>query len=577
MQLSPQALMTYALNIMMASDSDPLTVQEALDSSDREKWKEAMREEWHSILLNNTFEAATTASASQRPTSKPISSKWVFKKKRNADNSIRYKARLVIRGFEQLDGSSDTYAPVSKLTTLRYMLALAVQHNWNIQHLDVVTAFLHPEVDEDVYMKLPAGVEWLDPVLSRTCNWVKLKKALYGLRKAPKLWFDAINGFLLSLGFTQSEADPNLYSKQGTTGSAQGDIHLLLYVDDILLFYPQTDAGKCDAELVTNALMAKFKMKDLGVARQFLGLEISRDSDTISLGQEKYVNDIIARFGMQDAFDVPTPLDPDVKLDAAAGSKPADTRRYQSIVGSLMYAALGTRPDIAYAVAALCRYNAAPTAIHMTAAVRVLRYLKATARHKLVYRRTTATEPSVGYARTTESFVGYADSEWAGDSGDRKSQGGFVFMMNSGAISWSSRKQTLVALSTLEAEYIACSSAAREAKWLRQLSLDVKNTTDKRPATIFSDNQGALKTIYSGATKANTKHIDVQYHNSRDLHHTGVLSYTYVKSSDNIADVMTKALHTVQHDALTRAMGLRGRPMELPRAGPLRQSVGRFG
>jgi hypothetical protein len=333
---------------------------------------------------------------------------------------------------------------------------------------------------------------------------------------------------------------------------------LLHYVDDIRLFYP--NAGKCDAKLVTNALMAKFKMKDLGVARQFLGLEISRDSDTISLGQEKYINDIIARFGMQDAFDVPTPLDPDVKLDATDGSKPADTRRYQSIVGSRMYAALGTRPDIAYAVAALCRYNSAPTAIHMTAAVRVLRYLKATARHKLMYRRTTAIEP----------FVGYADSEWAGDSGDRKSQGGFVFMMNSGAISWSSKKQTLVALSTLEAEYIACSSPAREAKWLRQLSSDVKNTTDKTvPATIiFTDNQGALKTIYSGVTKANTKHIDVQYHNPRDLHHTGVLSYTYVKSSDNIADVMTKALHTVKHDALTRAMGLRG---------PLRQSVGRLG
>jgi hypothetical protein len=305
---------------------------------------------------------------------------------------------------------------------------------------------------------------------------------LYGLRKAPKLWFDAINGFLLSLGFVQSEADPNLYTK--------GDIHLLLYVDDILLFYPQTDAGKCDAKLITNALMAQFKMKVLGAARQFLGLEISRDSEgyTISLGQEKYVNDIIARFGMQDAFDVPTPLEPDVKLDAAS----------ESIVGSLMYAALGTRPDIAYAVAALCRYNAAPTAIRMTAAVRVLRYLKATARHKLVYRR------------MTEPFVGYADLEWAGDSGDRKSQGGFVFMMNSAAVSWSSRKQTLVALSTLEAEYIACSNAARDAKWLRQLSLDVKNTTKTVPATIiFTDNQGTLKTIYSGVTEANTKHIDL--------------------------------------------------------------------
>jgi hypothetical protein len=187
---------------------------------------------------------------------------------------------------------------------------------------------------------------------------------LYGLRKAPKLWFDAINGFVLSLGFVQSEADPNLYTK--------GDIHLLLYVDDILLFYPQTDAGKCEAKLITNALMAQFKTKVLGAARQFLGLEISRDSYTISLGQEKYVNDIIARFGMQDAFDVPTPLEPDVKLDAAS-----------------------------------------------------------------------------------ESIV-----------------------------------RSLIALSTLEAEYIACSNAAREAKWLRQLSLDVKNNTKTVPATIiFTDNQ----------------------------------------------------------------------------------------
>jgi hypothetical protein len=208
----------------------------------------------------------------------------------------------------------------------------------------------------------------------------------------------------------QSEADPNLYT--------QGDTHLLLYVDGIFLFYAQTDAGKCDAKLITNALMAQFKMKDLGEARQFLSLAISRASEAhnVSLWQEKYVNDIIARFRMQDAFDVPTPLDLDVKLDtqAAIGSKPANTSRYQSIVGSLMYAALGTRPEIACAVTALCPHNAAPTAIDMTSAVRLLRYLKATPKHKPVNRCTSA----------IELFVGYADSKWAGDSGDRKSQAG---------------------------------------------------------------------------------------------------------------------------------------------------------
>jgi hypothetical protein len=373
-QKSPQALMAEAMNIIRFG-GDPLTVAEALhqENPKRREWQAAMQEEWDSIRLNNTFYPFSDT-ASPTGSTKPISSKWVFKAKQNSDGSTRDTARLVIRGFEQVEGVdfNDTYAPVGKLTTLRYLLSLSAQNGWQIDHLDVVTAFLNPEVDSDVYMALPEGIDWLDPKLYAAARHVKLRKALYGLKQAPKIWHEAINRFLLSLGFKPTQADPNIY--------INGDVLILLYVDDILLCYP--DEAMDAAQRVKQALMKQYKMKVLDAAQQFLGLEISRRSDgTISLGQQAYVNTILKRFDMLDARAAYTLLDPNVKLDRAderEEENAADAAKYQAIVGSLMYAALGTRPDIAYAVAALCRYNARLLSTHMTAAIRVLRYLKTT-------------------------------------------------------------------------------------------------------------------------------------------------------------------------------------------------------
>lgn len=335
-----------------------------------------MQEEYASLQMNRTWTASSTTPPYGR---KAIGSKWVFRTKPNPDGSTRFKVRLVIKGFEQIQGRDfdQTYAPVSKLTTLRYLLSLAAKHQWNIDHMDVVAAFLNPCIDrDDVYMALPEGMEWLDPSDSEIPIAVRLLKALYGLKQAPRLWYQEIHGFLTSLDFGQAHADMNLYIKEG--------VYVLLYVDDILILYCNNAATVAIATDLKKQLETRYKMSNLGPVKRFLGLEIERTPNgDITLGQRRYIDSVLKKFGLDKANGISTPMDTRIRLDQTDHAVTVDTELYLSIVGSLMYAALGTRPDIALAVAALSRYNSAPTTIHMTAAKRVLRYLKHTANMKL--------------------------------------------------------------------------------------------------------------------------------------------------------------------------------------------------
>jgi len=500
-----------------------------------------MEEDSTSILLNNTFSALNSEEARQLKV-RPIGSKWVYKTKHNPDGSIWYKARLVIKGYEQTD-FGETYAPVGKLTTFRYLISLIRRYGWNMDHLDVVTAFLNPEIDDDdIYITLPEG--WPEG-LNAPKIIVRLRKALYGLKQAPRLWHDDINAFLLSLGFTQSSANPNLYLRSD-------GILILLYVDDNSMSYPEA-ATKAAIE-VKAKLSEKYKITSLGPACQFLGIEIHRDGTGISLGQKAYITTILRRFGMEHTHSVSMPIDPNIKLDLAEARREKvldDITDYQAVVGSLMYAALATRRDISYAVAALSRYNSRPFTSHMTAAKRVLQYLKSTADFRLHFN-------AIGIGIDIgNSLVGYSDSDWANDSADRKSQGGHVFLANNGAISWQSRKQSLIAMSTIQAEFIACLEASREAKWLLQLHNDIHGSQRDSPLLpINCDNQGALTLITTGIIKARTKHIDVCYHNSRDLHKRRIVNYSYVHTNENVADILTTALTKDKHTQFTKAMGL---------------------
>ena len=415
-----------------------------------------------------------------------------------------------------------------------------------------MTAFLNPKIGrEEVFLSLPLGMSWVDPEMqNRGVRTVRLKKALYGLQQDPKLWFDEINGFLIHLGFTASPADPNLYTK--------GSVIVLLYVDDILII--DTQSNSIQGNIIKDLLCAKYKMSNLGIARRSLRIEIESSANGISLCQTGYINTTLKRFGLEAAHDAKSPMDPNVRLDnTSCEDKQVDKNLYLSIVGSLMYAALATRPDISFCVTTLSRYNSTRLQMHLTAAKRVLRYLKHTKHHRSHYLRTQ-----------TGPLTGFTDSDWAGRTATRKSVGGCIFFgseftscmpMRSGPIHWQVQTQSVVALSTLEAEYIACSDATTEALWLRQLEATILTAIDRnttpRTVPIGADNQGALKLIKSGVIKQKTRHIAVKFHHSHDEEQMGTVKFNYVHTTDNVADLLTKALPLPHHQTLTYSIGLR--------------------
>jgi len=302
------------------------------------------------------------------------------------------------------------YAPVSKRSTFRLILALAAQYGWGVDHMDVVMALLNPRIDRDnIYMEMPPGIDWLESSGSASSgSALVLRKALYGLKQAPRLWYEDIDGYLQSIGFRQSAEDPNLYPQQG--------VLLVLYVDDLLIAHNGTEGRGHE---IKQFLQKKYKMCDLGAVKRFLGIEIERTKDGgFSICQRGYINTIIRRFGLMDAKPAKSPLDPQTDLaNTYCEDKPGNRKEYLSMVGSLMYAALGSRPDIAFSVTALSRYNVQPLEMHATAAKRVLRYHKTTAGFLIHYRQLP----------NPITIIGYTNSDCAGNLTTRKSVGGCVF------------------------------------------------------------------------------------------------------------------------------------------------------
>jgi len=310
-----------------------------LNSALYKRWKSAMQEEYASLMENNAFTLI------KHTESKAIGCKWVYKSKHYPDGTLRYKAQLIVKGYEQVKGIDfdKTYVPVSKLTSLHYLLCFMVFNSWNSDHLDVVTVFLNPEIDKVVYAELPEGIDWLSE-LSRI-GFLHLNKPLYELKQAPRLWYQSIDGFLISIRFHNESADHNLYiCNQG--------VMILLYVNDIQLLYAKS--AKSRAIDIKESLMGQYKMKNLGPVKQFLGLKINCLPDSsITLGQQSYINIIIHRYGIENTNTVNTPIDYKTRLDNVSNNTEpeADQAQYQSIVGSLMYAAQVTHPNIAFAVA----------------------------------------------------------------------------------------------------------------------------------------------------------------------------------------------------------------------------------
>jgi len=441
------------------------------------------------------------------------------------------------------------------------VLALAAQYGWDVDHMDVVMAFLNPKIDRDnIYMEMPLGIDWLVSTGSAasTGSALILQKALYGLKQAPRLWYEDIDGYLQSIGFRQSAEDPNLYLQPG--------VLLVLYVDDLLIAHNGIEGR---GHQIKQLLQKKYKMCDLGVAKRFLGIEIERTEDGgFSICQRGYINTIIRRFRLMDAKPAKSPLDPQTDLtNTCCEDKMANRKEYLSMVGSLMYAALGSHPDIAFSVTALSRYNVQPLEMHATAAKRVLRYLKSTSEFRIHYRRLPS---HIQSHDMPINIIGYTDSDWAGNLTTRKSVGGCVFglgyinvseeLVMSGLIHRQAKSQSVVALSTLEAEYIACSHATRESLWLKRMLKEAADGMAVKisdgPVPIGCDNQGAIKLIATGVVRQKSKHIDVKYHHVHDEQMKGSVKFQYVTSESNPADLLTKPLAVPRHEQLLRLTGL---------------------
>ena len=335
------------------AENDPLSYREALEQSRYADWKKAMGAEFYSLIENKTWTYCSTVPNGTHP----IGCKWVYILKTNPDGSRRFKARLVIRGYEQTD-IGETFAPVAKLVSLRMILALSASKGWEVDHMDVVTAFLNPPVNDEIYMSLPEGIDWLDPNKPASATACRLNKALYGLKEAPRLWYRHIDEFLLSAGFRKSINDPNLYQ------SVDGELLLILYVDDLLL----AAKHRRRIDQAKSLLHSRYRMNDLGPARQFLGLEIDHlPNGNLKLHQTRFITRVLRRFEMEDCNGVQTPMEPGRRLEPAKeGDKLIEPREYQSLVGSLMYIAVGTRPDLDFAIATMSKFNAKPTTNHFS-------------------------------------------------------------------------------------------------------------------------------------------------------------------------------------------------------------------
>ena len=418
------------------------------------------------LVKNGTWESVNLPGGK-----KIVGCKWVFTIKCKADGSIeRHKARLVAKGFTQTHGLDyqETFAPVAKVNSIQILLSLAANLGWPLHQLDVKNAFLNGNLDEEVFMEPPPGFEQTIGK-GKVC---RLIKSLYGLKQSPRAWFERFGEVVKNLGFKQSQGDHTLFVKHSNEGKRAV---LIVYVDDIIL--TGDDNGEIDK--LKKLLAFEFEIKDLGEVKYFLGMEFARSKQGISVCQRKYVLDLLGETGMLGCKPAETPMECNLKFEAAQPENQIDKEKYQKLVGKLIYLA-HTRPDITFVVGVVSQFMHSPGQEHYDAVIRILRYLKGTPGKGLFFANNGHFQVEI-----------YTGADWAGSITDRRSTSGYCSFVGGNLVSWRSKKQSVVARSSAEAEYRAAALGISEGLWIQRILEDLKIQTSP-PMKLYCDNKSAI-------------------------------------------------------------------------------------
>lgn len=527
---------------------------EAVKGPNANEWHEAIMAEIKSLLKNDTWILVDPPEGA-----KVIGCRMVLRDKLNPDGTLeRRKARLVAQGFSQMYGVhySNTFAPVARMGSIRLMMSLAAKYGMDVRQFDITTAYLNGDVEETIYMRTPKDLEKVlqsiassqgDDTLKKkakdmlgelrkgkkTCL---LKKSLYGLKQAGRNWYEKLSKTLEDFGAKPTASDPCLFQM----GSGEDVTMIAVYVDDILVV-------SRNEELVSKLgkfLGEHFEIRDIGPAQYFLGIEVVQNEGLIAMYQRGYIQELLQRFGMSNCNPVVTPLDPGNKLSKKENPSCEEyDLPYRELVGALTWLSTTTRPDISFATSYLGQFNNCYGHEHWKAAKRVLRYLKGTA------------DIGIIYGADSEPLVGFVDADWGGCHMDRRSFTGFLFLLGGCPISWESRKQKTVALSTTEAEYMAMSDCAREAEYLQKF-LHELGFDSLRNLVVFCDNQSAINLANNSMYHSRVKHIDLRHHFVREMLRSKTFNLKHVSTEKQIADFLTKSLSRIKHESCTKNAGL---------------------
>lgn len=498
-------------NLCFMITCDPQGFNEAVKSSEATKWETAMHEE-----MASHHKCSTWTLVERKPWMNIIKNRWIFKTKLDSDGRvIKYKARLVAKGYSQQEGIDyqETFSPVARYDTIRVLLSVcSMNKKITINQFDVKTAFLNGDLEEDIFMEQPEGFVHGENMVC------KLNRSLYGLKQSPRCWNQKLTSVLKKIGLSASQSDPCLFLSEAK------DLFLVIYVDDgLILSFNQNHVDQ-----VMKTLQSQFDVT-IGDSSCYVGLQIKRDMNSVFIHQESYTMKVLERFKMTDCSPISTPADAHVRLAPNADGLCDQSFKYRELVGSLMFLAIVSRPDIAYAVNVLSQYMNCYGKEHWTAGLRVLKYLKLTSKVGIVYRGGES------------CLAAYSDADYAGDKQTRRSRTGSVLTLNGGPVVWLSQRQRSVTRSTCESELLAACSACSEIIWTSRLLRELGVQSDG-PTKLYIDNQSTIKSIKNPEFHQRLKHVDVALKFIREKYQDGMVDLEFVKSSEQLADGFTKAL-----------------------------------